>query len=82
MLELLVVNGGEYEFTNFDKAIKVLSEDYGYEGLAWEMVKASNDFEVLEDFLSEDGVYAYTEFSNGEEVLLMQCDDEDEEMDD
>lgn len=76
MLELLVVNGGEYEFTNFDEAIKVLSEDYGYEGLAWEMVKASNDFEVLEDFLADDGVYAYTEISNGDEWEI----DEDEDM--
>ncbi|WP_235864091.1 hypothetical protein [Sutcliffiella halmapala] len=58
MIQTLVINFGEYEFTNFDRAVKVLEEDYGYEGLAWDMVVASNDFEILADFLVVDGVDA------------------------
>ena len=58
MTQTLVVNGGEFEFTNFDKAVKVLQEEYGYEGFMWEMVVASGDFEILEGFLSDDGLQA------------------------
>lgn len=32
MAQTLVVNSGEFEFTNFDKAVKTLQEEYGYEG--------------------------------------------------
>ncbi|EKN67474.1 hypothetical protein P9E76_01590 [Schinkia azotoformans] len=58
MRQTLVVNFGEYEFTNFERAVKSLEEEYGYEGFAWDMVVASNDFEILCEFLSDDGIDA------------------------
>lgn len=61
MGQVLVVNGGEYEFTRFEKAVKTLEADYGYEGPAWDMVVASGDFEILEDFLLGDGIDAEIE---------------------
>ena len=61
MTQTLVVNDGEFEFTNFDKAVKVLQEEYGYEGFMWEMVVVSVDFEILEGFLSDDGLQACIE---------------------
>ncbi|MGA4519288.1 hypothetical protein ACPA0F_18680 [Solibacillus silvestris] len=54
----LVVNDGEYEFTNFTIAVIALEVEYGYEGPAWDMVVASDDIEVLCDFLNDDGVEA------------------------
>ena len=54
----LVVNHGEYEFTNFNKAVVTLKEEYGYEGHGWELIVASGDLEILCDFLNTDGVEA------------------------
>ncbi|OZS79467.1 hypothetical protein CF394_00755 [Tetzosporium hominis] len=56
MKQKLVVNHGEFEFTNFNKAVVTLEEEYGYEGLAWDMVVASGDLDILCDFLSDDGI--------------------------
>lgn len=56
MSQTLIVNSGEFEFNNFHKAVRELEEEYGYEGFVWEMVVASGDFEVLEGFLSDDGL--------------------------
>lgn len=58
MKQTLVVNHGEFEFTKFERAISELQEEYGYEGLAWEMVVASGDLEILCDFLNDDGLDA------------------------
>lgn len=58
MKQTLVINFGEYEFTNFDRTVKALEEEYGYEGLAWDMVVASNVFEILADFLVVDEIDA------------------------
>jgi hypothetical protein len=52
----LVINYGEFEFRSFNNAVKTLSEEYGYYGLAWEMVVASGDFDILVDFLIDDGL--------------------------
>jgi hypothetical protein len=54
----LTVNCGEYEFTNFDKAVAILAEEYGYQGEAWDMVVASDDLEILAEFLNDDGLDA------------------------
>lgn len=51
----LIVNHGEFEFTDFSRAVQALSEEYGYEGMAWDMIVASGDFDVLGDFLVDDG---------------------------
>ncbi|MDZ5712261.1 hypothetical protein [Jeotgalibacillus haloalkalitolerans] len=56
MKQTLIVNNGEFEFTRFRQAVSELEEEYGYEGLAWEMVVASDDFDVLCDFLNGDGL--------------------------
>lgn len=56
MKQLLTINYGEFDFTDFDIAVSTLQEEYGYEGLAWEMVVASDDFEILADFLDADGL--------------------------
>ena len=58
MGQTLLVNHGEYEFNRFEKAVSTLSEEYGYEGLAWDMVVASGDLEILMDFLESDGLDA------------------------
>lgn len=58
---MLIVNFGEYEFTRFDDAVRALQDDYGYEGLAWDMVVASGDLEILCDFLVSDGLDAEIE---------------------
>jgi len=58
MQQTLVVNHGEFEFMGFERAVSELQEEYGYEGFAWDMVVASDDFEVLRDFLNDDGLYA------------------------
>jgi len=55
-MQTLVVNFGEFEFTRFNRAVTELQAEYGYEGLAWDMVVASDDFEVLCDFLNDDGL--------------------------
>ncbi|MDA1867350.1 hypothetical protein ACRS42_10305 [Bacillus thuringiensis] len=57
----LVINYGELRFTDFNHAVNILSEEYGYEGEAWEMVVASGDLEILCEFLSEDGISAEIE---------------------
>jgi hypothetical protein len=54
----LTVNDGEFEFISFNRAVHDLSEEYGYQGLAWDMIVASGDFEILADFLIEDGLDA------------------------
>lgn len=54
----LVINYGEYELTNFNKAVVTLQEVFGYEGQAWNSVTASGDLELLCEFLQEDGVDA------------------------
>ena len=54
----LVVNHGELEFTNLNKAVVMLEEEYGFEGLAWDMIVASDDLEILCDFLNTDGIHA------------------------
>jgi len=58
---ILVVNDGEYEFRSFRSAVESLQEEYGYEGLEWDMVVASDDLEILCDFLNADGLYAEIE---------------------
>lgn len=58
MNQILVVNNGEFEFASFNVAVVELENYYGFEGLAWEMVVASGDFEILEDFLNGDGLSA------------------------
>lgn len=63
MEQKLVINGGEYEFINFDNAVSELQEKYGYEGLAWDMVVASGDLEILCEFLNDDGIDAEMEGS-------------------
>ncbi|MGE6515177.1 hypothetical protein [Lysinibacillus sphaericus] len=61
MSQTLTINSGEYDFTRFEQAVKTLQEEYGYEGLAWDMVVASGDFEVLADFLEADGLHVELE---------------------
>lgn len=61
MRQTLVVNSGEFEFTRFERAVSELQEEYGYEGLAWDMIVASGDFDVLCDFLNDDGLHAELE---------------------
>lgn len=58
MNQTLVVNHGEFEFTEFNRAISELQEEYGYEGWVWEMVVASDDLEILCYFLNDDGLDA------------------------
>lgn len=60
-MEMIIINYGEYEITNFQRAIETMEEDYGFEGLAWEMVKAGGDMGILADFLEEDGISAELE---------------------
>ncbi|MGE6682802.1 hypothetical protein ACQKFI_28970 [Bacillus thuringiensis] len=55
-MKTLVINCGELRFTDFNHAVNILSEEYGYEGEAWEMVVASGDLGILCEFLSEDGI--------------------------
>lgn len=52
----LIIEGGYAEFTDFFKAISWLQDEYGYEGLGWNMIVASEDFEILEDFLASEGI--------------------------
>lgn len=61
MSQTLSINHGEYDFTRFRQAVKTLQEEYGYEGLAWDMVVASDDFEILADFLEADGLHVELE---------------------
>lgn len=61
MRQVLVVNYGEIQTSRFDCAVYELEEEYGYEGLAWDMVVSSGDFEILADFLSGDGIHAVLE---------------------
>lgn len=58
MKQTLVVNGGEFEFTRFERAVSELHEEYGFEGFAWDMIVASGDFDVLCDFLNGVGLDA------------------------
>ncbi|MEK3726801.1 MULTISPECIES: hypothetical protein [unclassified Lysinibacillus] len=61
MSQTLSINHGEYDFTRFEQAVKTLQEEYGYEGLAWDMVVASDDIEILADFLEADGLHVELE---------------------
>lgn len=54
----LAINGGEYEFKHSKVAVFILEKEFGYEGQAWEMVKASSDLDTLCTFLIDDGVDA------------------------
>lgn len=54
----LIINSGEMEFSDFNNAVKELSAEYGYKGLAWDMVVSSCDFDVLFNFLENDGIDA------------------------
>ncbi|AZF89259.1 hypothetical protein Goe5_c01530 [Bacillus phage vB_BthM-Goe5] len=58
---VLVINFGEYEFTIFMDAVHTLEMEYGYEGEAWEMVVASEDLEILGDFLDMEGFHVEME---------------------
>lgn len=58
MGQTLVVNCGEFEFTKFSRAVSELQEEYDFQGFVWDMVGASDDFEVLCDFLNENGLEA------------------------
>ncbi|MDA2480729.1 hypothetical protein ACS2TZ_21815 [Bacillus cereus group sp. Bce025] len=60
-MKTLVINYGELRFADFKHAVNILSEEYGFEGEAWEMVVASEDLEILCEFLSEDGINAEIE---------------------
>lgn len=52
----LIIENGYAEFDNFFKAIGWIEDEYRFEGLAWNMVVASEDFEILEDFLASEGI--------------------------
>lgn len=58
MIQVLVINHGEIETSRFNCAIYELEEEYGYEGLAWDLIVSSGDFENLADFLNGDGLHA------------------------
>lgn len=57
----LIVNYGDFEFTDFNKAVHALSSEYGYSGKAWNAVVSSGDLNVLCDFLNDDGIDAEIE---------------------
>lgn len=58
MRQTISVNYGEVLTSDFNRAVNELEEEYGFEGLAWDMVVASDDFEILIDFLNADGLHA------------------------
>lgn len=60
-VQSLVVNYGEFSFTDFNRAVNAFAEEYGFEGEAWEMVVASDDLGILCDFLIDDGLDAEIE---------------------
>lgn len=58
MPQTLVVNFGEQEFTRFETAIRLLKNEYEFSGWTWDMVVASDDFEILCEFLNNEGIHA------------------------
>lgn len=56
MRQVLLINNGEYDFTDFNQAVEFLEKEYGYEGPMWKMVVESNDLEILDLFLADDGL--------------------------
>jgi regulator of ribonuclease activity B len=54
----LIVNYGDFEFTDFNKAVHTLSSEYGYSGKAWNAVVSRGDLNALCDFLNDDGIDA------------------------
>jgi hypothetical protein len=56
----IIIDGADTEVTiaAFEMAIFFCEQEYGYEGEAWELIKKSNDFHELADFLTGDGIYA------------------------
>lgn len=58
---ILTVDYGEFEFTEIDSALSILSEYYGYDGPAWDMVVSQRSLEVLVEFLKDDGIHAVLE---------------------
>ena len=58
MNQTVSINYGEILTSNFNRAVNELEEEYGFGGLAWYRVVASDDFEILIDFLNADGLHA------------------------
>lgn len=46
-----------FENKQFKEMAEYIEEHYGYEGAMWDVIKQSNNFNVLLEFLEEDGVY-------------------------
>jgi hypothetical protein len=46
------------DFHDFDEAIQFCEKEYGYNGLAWDIVKEKRNFYELSEFLNEDNIYA------------------------
>lgn len=68
MGQTLIINCGEFEFNRFDRATETLQEEYGFKGFGWDIVVASGDFEVLYDFLIDDGIFAELENNEEDEI--------------
>lgn len=56
MRQVLLINSGEHDFDDFNQAVEFLEREYGYEGPMWQMVVESNDLEILDVFLADDGL--------------------------
>ena len=50
---MLAVNDLDIVFSDINVAKEILADEYGYEGLAWNLV---TDMKDLRSFLSEDGL--------------------------
>lgn len=61
MSQTLVINHGEQEFIRFDTAIRLLKSEYKFSGFIWDYVEASDDFEILCEFLNDEGIHAEVE---------------------
>jgi hypothetical protein len=59
-MKTLIIEG-ELLFTNFDEAVKYAEFEYGYEGLAWDLVVGTIDLQEVCDFLIDDGIQAEIE---------------------
>lgn len=59
---MLVINNGQFKFTEFKVAVNTLEKEFGFEGEAWEKVSASNDMFALLRFLINDGIKAEMHF--------------------
>lgn len=57
-MKTLVINGFEFKENDYTNAIEHLEAFYGYSGIGWNLVIATNDLEELAYFLNNDGVHA------------------------